>query len=108
MAATPITSARTVRPHRPRRLIQAYSQGGSHIRAAEGSHRVTGQLSETDPLCDSIAPPPPSAEGHSELVSEINFSQPADQHGSATVVAMGRLLRYAGVCRPVQARELST
>jgi hypothetical protein len=61
----------------------------------------------TDPFSGSVASPPPSAGGPSELVSEINVAQPADPQGSATVVAMEHLLRYAGVHRPVQAREVS-
>jgi hypothetical protein len=43
-----------------------------------------------------VAPPPPSWSAHPELVSESNVPQPMESHGSATVVAMGYLLRYAG------------
>jgi hypothetical protein len=42
-----------------------------------------------------------------EVVSESNVSRPMDSQDSATVVALGHLLRYAGVRRPVQAREVS-
>src|SRR6266511_2787953 len=52
--------------------------------------------------------PPPSWSARPEIVSETNVSQPMDSQDSATAVAVGPLLRYAGVRQPVQAREETT
>ena len=88
--------------HRDKRWMQG-SRG-----VAAGRSRQGGAVGNRSQLQQPPLPRRQASSGRSEFVSEINVLQPADPQGSATVVALGYLLRYAGVRRPVQARELST
>jgi hypothetical protein len=118
---TEVTSFRERRSPTRRRRYPGQARVLAEQSRRELEQERTTVLSQTDQVRESQVncpkpvgsataggSPPPSWSARPELVSATNVAQPMDAQDSATVVAVGPLLRYAGVRRPVRACELST